>query len=243
MTSRHIQHLVQIARTACRASRNRPLLPEQGRTPESVSAKAEPQPRTSSPSVAEHSHTPASPDRRSPSRAGNQTILQPSSERLYPAYSQTGEPPVPAPPPPCPSRSKTPSPQRRTPWQTEVPICPRPPIPITPTRDDGRTPWFRSGAYTVIPPHSSGATPSLSSAVRNRNRKPPVHADPVRIAAIPPHARRLRLGAEMLITLPAPLAYPTAIGLPAHAHPLADSVALHPAAHPHHSPHNLMAQE
>src|ERR1700722_19954592 len=36
-------------------------------------------------------------------------------------------------------------------------------MPITPTREDGRTPWFRSGLYTVIPPHISGAAFSLSS--------------------------------------------------------------------------------
>ena len=120
------------------------------------------------------------------------------------------------------------------------PRCPSPPIPTTPTRDDGRTPWFRSGEYTVIPPHSSGATFSLSSpsgtGIANREF--------TRTASAYPPFRPTQVGCDMraqvLVALPAPLADPAAIRLPADPNALANLAVLHIRAHRRHRPHNLV---
>src|SRR5258707_876147 len=76
----------------------------------------------------------------------------------------------------------------------------------------------------------------------HRNCKSRIHPDLVRIAAIPPDARRLRECAQMLIPLSVPLAYPAAVRLPAHPHPLPYRVVPYVRAHRHHCPHNLMAR-
>src|SRR6185437_7573753 len=75
----------------------------------------------------------------------------------------------------------------------------------------------------------------------HRNRKERVNADFVCIAAIPSHAGRLRLSAEMLVTLAAPLAHAAAIGLPAHTDPVANLSIRHAAAHCHNATHDLVA--
>src|SRR5271156_238316 len=76
---------------------------------------------------------------------------------------------------------------------------------------------------------------------RHQNRKTRVHANPVCIAAIASHARRLGLRAEMLVPPPAPLADATTVRLPTPPHALAHPWTAHIGAHPHHRSHNLMA--
>ena len=100
-------------------------------------------------------------------------------------------------------------------------MCPRPPIPITPTRDEGRTPvipqWTvdRDAHHTATELHSrSPAPPALGSQTGCSRRT---------LSAYPPcrptHVG-LTLRAKVLVPLPAPLANATTIRLPADAHPL-----------------------
>src|ERR1700760_3813252 len=79
---------------------------------------------------------------------------------------------------------------------------PRPPMPMTPTREAGRAPGVRGGAQTGAPPRRRGAEGGGEASVT---------AD----------AGGLRFGAEVLFAGAAPLADATGVCLPADADALA----------------------
>ena len=116
-------------------------------------------------------------------------------------------------------------------------MCPSPPIPTTPTRDDGRTPWFlqRRRIDRDSPTKQGSDVLALQNFLAQGSQNLAVHsALHVRIAAIPANAGRLRSSrTEVFIALATPLADATAIGLPTDANTVSPTLrSRHLAAEP-----------